>query len=227
MGAQLLQCKSIYLKTCQTNSNLVQIQSVIKVVRKLGWFFKPPLFLVFFLIGENVDLVKKRTGIEEKFFKIADKVVRENGFDLYDMQYVSGSSTLMVFIMNQETKTADIDECVRVTRAMNPFFEEEEASDINWIPNDIVLEVSSPGMYRSLKTLKHFELVVGDRINCLIQGKLDEELLADAPKVIKKSSSFIGVLKEVKEKNILIDINGFELCLTFEQMKKANLEPEL
>lgn len=174
-----------------------------------------------------MDLVKSRTGVEEKFFNMSTDVVKENGFILYDMEYVSGSSTLRVYIMNEETKTADIDECVKVTRAMNPFFDEESELDVQWIPSDIVLEVSSPGMFRSLKTRRHFEFALNQRVQCSISGKLDEALTLNAPKAVKRGNGFIGMLKEIKEKEIILDIEGFQLPLTFDQIKKANLEPEV
>jgi ribosome maturation factor RimP len=174
-----------------------------------------------------VDLVKVRTGIEGKFFDMSSDVVKENGFVLYDMEYIAGSSTLRVYIMNIETKTADIDDCVKVTRAMNPFFEEESELDVQWIPSDIVLEVSSPGMFRSIKTKEHFELALNERVQCSISGKLEDALIVDAPKAVKKGNGFVGILKEVKEDKIILDIDGFQLPLTFDQIKKANLEPEV
>jgi ribosome maturation factor RimP len=172
----------------------------------------------------KLELDKKRTGIESKFYEISKSTTEENGFVLYDMEYISGSSTLRVFIMNKETKTADIDECVKVTRAMNPFFEEEEG---NWIPEDIVLEVSSPGMYRSLKTKEHFDLALSQRVQIFITGKLEDDLTSEATKAIQKANSFIGILNEVNEQNIILEIDGLSLPITFEQMKKANLEPKV
>lgn len=174
-----------------------------------------------------MELVKKRTGIEAKFFEICSSVVQENEFILYDMEYISASSTLRVFIMNEETKTADIDECVKVTRAMNPFFDEEAESAQPWIPNDIVLEVSSPGMFRALKSIEHFELAMNQRIQCSITGKLDESLIQEAPKSVKKGSALIGKLIKIEENNIILEIDGFNLPLTFDQLKKVNLEPEV
>ncbi len=172
----------------------------------------------------KLELDKKRTGIESKFYDFSKSTTEENGYVLYDMEYVSGSSTLRVFIMDAKTNTADIDDCVKVTRAMNPFFEEEEG---NWIPNDIVLEVSSPGMYRSLKTKEHFELAKDQRVQIFITGKLDESLTKDFSKAIQKGNTFVGLLKEINEENIILEIDGLSLPITFEQMKKANLEPKV
>lgn len=154
-------------------------------------------------------------------------VVESLSYQLYDLEYITGSSTLRVYIMNPETKTADLDDCVKITRAMNPFFEEEAESEHQWIPNDIVLEVSSPGIDRSLKTMEHFEWAIGETIYCKITGKLDEALVEEAPKSIKKANTFKGLLKEVSKENIVLEVDGFVFPLSYEQIKKANIEPEI
>jgi ribosome maturation factor RimP len=182
----------------------------------LGWFFNPS----FFFIGV-MELFKKRTGLEEKFYSACKAVTDEHNYVIYDMDYIQGSSTVRLFIMNPETKTAIIEDCIKVDRGLSPFFEEE------WVPDDVVLEVSSPGVYRTLKTKENFEAVVGEHISCTITGSLNEELVSDAAKSIKNEKNFRGVLKEFKEESILLDIDGFELPLMIEQIKKAHLDPEL
>ena len=168
-----------------------------------------------------MELFKKRTGLEEKFYQACEAVTVEHDYVIYDMDYIQGSSTVRLFIMNPETKTAVIEDCIKVDRGLSPFFEED------WVPEDVVLEVSSPGVYRTLKTKENFEAVVGDLINCTISGSLNEELVKDAPKAIQNEKSFRGILKEFNEEKILLEIDGFELPLTIEQIKKANLDPEL
>lgn len=168
-----------------------------------------------------MEFNKVRTGIEEKFYTQCNAVVIENGYVLYDLEYISGSSTLRLYIMDEKTKTAVIEDCVKVDRALTPIFEEE------WVPEDIVLEVSSPGVYRNLKTLKHFELALNERISVVITGNLEDEIVKDAPKAVKNGKHFTGILKTVTEENIILDINGFELKLTVAQLKKASLEPAL
>lgn len=168
-----------------------------------------------------MELFKKRTGLEEKFYQACETVTVEHDYVIYDMDYIQGSSTVRLFIMNPETKTAVIEDCIKVDRGLSPFFEED------WVPEDVVLEVSSPGVYRTLKTKENFEAVVGDLINCTISGSLNEELVKDAPKAIQNEKSFRGILKEFNEEKILLEIDGFELPLTIEQIKKANLDPEL
>jgi ribosome maturation factor RimP len=174
----------------------------------------------FFFIGV-MELFKKRTGLEEKFYKACEAVTNEHDYVIYDMDYIHGSSTVRLFIMNPETKTAVIEDCIKVDRGLSPFFEED------WVPDDVVLEVSSPGVYRTLKTKENFEAAVGEIISCSISGSLSEDVVKDAPKALKNEKSFRGLLKEFNEEKILLEIDGFELPLMIEQIKKANLDPDL
>ena len=99
-----------------------------------------------------MELTKNLSQTEQKYTELAMKIVAECDLELYDLEFVQGSSTLRVFIRDPKTNTAEIDDCVKVDRAFSPYCE-----DLEWIPDNFILEVSSPGVYRSLKRLDHFE----------------------------------------------------------------------
>lgn len=168
-----------------------------------------------------MELNKKRSGVEEKFYNLCSKVIPENGLKLYDMEYVAGSYTLKVFILDEKTGTAVIEDCVKIDRALSPFIDEED-----WVPEQLTLEVSSPGMFRELRTLEHFKNAVGEIISCTITGKLDAEVAAQVSNKMKSSKKFRGKLESVTETNITLNLKDFQLPLTFEQIKKASLDPD-
>ena len=169
-----------------------------------------------------MDLERKRTGVELKFYELTKLIVAENGYELYDVDYISGSSTLRVFIMDPKTNSALIEDCVKVDRAYNPYCETEE-----WIPDDFILEVSSPGVYRVLKTREHFEMALNESIEVAISGKLTSEQAAGLSKQDASKTKLRGKLLAVNEENISIEYAGKELSIGFKQMKKANLDPDI
>ena len=169
-----------------------------------------------------MELERTRTGVEAKLFELSQQIVKDSGYQLYDVEYVTGSSTLKVFIMNPETKTAVIDDCIKVDRAFNPYCETED-----WIPNDFILEVSSPGIYRAIRNRDHFEQAKDEYVLCVIQGNLRDEQVEHLPKSLKGAKKFRGELKEIKDKNIVLKLEDYELSLDFEQIKKASLDPSL
>lgn len=149
-------------------------------------------------------------------------VVVEAGYRLYDMEYVTSQKLLRLYIQDPRTGSALIEDCVKVDHALTAPFETE-----TWIPEDVVLEVSSPGVYRHLSTLEHFKMTIGEMIAVVIMGQLSEEQTKDAPKGIKGEKKFRGKLTEAGPEDFVIDIKGFPLKLTYKQTKKVNLDPDL
>lgn len=169
-----------------------------------------------------MDINAVRSGLEKKFLLLCEPVVQEAGYRLYDLEYVVGQKLLRLYIQDPKTGSALIEDCVKVDHALSEPFETEE-----WIPEEIVLEVSSPGVYRHLATLEHFKMSIGEMIAVVIMGQLSDEQTDGAPKGIKGEKKFRGKLVEVNDENIVIEIKGFSLKLTYKQIKKTNLDPDL
>jgi ribosome maturation factor RimP len=167
-----------------------------------------------------MELEKTRSGLEAKFYDLVQEVLPSTGLSLYEMEYNTSNSTLVVFIIDPQTKSAVIEDCIKFDRAFSEPFEE-----LDWIPENIRLEVSSPGVYRNLKRREHFEMSEGERISVTLKNKLDEGL--DLPKKVLKSNKILGIVKEIKDKNIVLNIEDSQVEVSFENIKKANLEPEL
>ena len=164
-------------------------------------------------------LRQERTGVDKQFFELCSKICEAEGLEVYDMDYLHGSHELRLFIIDPETNSAVLDDCMKVDRALTPFIEEEE-----WMPAELTLEVSSPGVYRNLTTLEHFKNVEGQRIQILLKKKLDEEELEGLPKKLKGQKKLIVQLVAVKEDSLDIELENISLNIKYEELKKANLE---
>ena len=79
------------------------------------------------------------------------------------------------------------------------------------------LEVSSPGIFRKLKTSEHFKAFKGQRIKVRLQQK------------IQGIKNTVGKLEECSEEEIhlILETDGSELVIPISQITKANLEPIL
>lgn len=169
-----------------------------------------------------MDIHKERAGLEKKFYNLCEPVIIEAGYKLFDLEYLTGQKILRLYIEDPRTKTALIDDCVKVDHALSPVFEVE-----TWIPESIVLEVSSPGIFRELTTLEHFKTYVNEIVQVIIMGKLTDEQTVGAPKGVKGEKKFRGVLKNVTEEGIDLDLQGFKLALNFAQVKTVTLDPDI
>jgi len=155
-----------------------------------------------------MKLDNERTGVEKKFFDLAQKLTLENDLELYDLEYISAKGLLRVFIMNPATKTAVIEDCAKIDNAFDPYLDEA------WVP-DFTLEVSSPGLFRALKTRRHFEISVGEFIKLTLVQAMAGEL---KPRV---------KLEEVQEDKIVVNYKNKNLDVLFEHIKKAQLDPSI
>ncbi len=176
-----------------------------------------------------MELIKSRTGIEKKFFDLCQKVVGEQGLELYGLDYISGQQLLRLYVQDPGTKTAQLDDCAKVDRALTPFIEEEE-----WMPQELTLEVSSPGVYRDVKEAILFKDLVGERVVLSLNQKMTSD-------DVVSSGEISGLVKKLlKDKKVIVWIDSFAedhmlvkpeensnelIKVSFENIKKANVEP--
>lgn len=163
-----------------------------------------------------------RTGMELKLFELTQKILTENNLELYEMEWNPSSGNLVVYIINPQTKTAVLEDCVAVDRGFNPYMETE-----TWIPDNFTLEVSSPGLYRVLTTVKHFQDVAGEDVMLHLVKKIDEEKYPDFPKALRNNLKIKVKLVSADETGIVVDAKGSMVQIPYEQIKKANLETDI
>lgn len=166
-----------------------------------------------------MDLFLKRSGVEAKFYDLCSQVAKTLGYELYDLEYLIGAKILRLYILNPMTKTALIEDCVKMDEALSPYFETE-----TWMPQEITLEVSSPGIYRNLRTLDHFKMVSGSSITVVLNKNLAGDAYKELPKSITGQKKLTGKLKNISEDKIELEVNNFEFPIKMDDVKKANLE---
>lgn len=100
-------------------------------------------------------------------------VVESMDLSLYDIVTVSeGGDTIYRILINSK-EGISLDKCAEVTRTLNPLLDVTPP-----VKGDYRLEVSSPGIERKLKTLKHFQASIGEKVkvvlisNEVLQGPL-------------------------------------------------------
>jgi ribosome maturation factor RimP len=164
-------------------------------------------------------LKPERKGKEKLFFDLCTQVVKENMLEIYDLDYFPGQSLLRIFIYNIETETATLDDCAKIDRALTPFIESED-----WMPKELNLEISSPGIYRSLNSVEHFYNSIGKSLSVLLCKKLGIDSFTDLPKKLLNTKKINGLLIECNETEILLESKENKLKLQYSEIKKANIE---
>ncbi|MBW6516154.1 MAG: ribosome maturation factor RimP [Candidatus Cloacimonetes bacterium] len=147
--------------------------------------------------------------ILEKIRELVEKITQECGVDLYDleMKNTNKGKVLRVFITRQGGIT--LSDCSRVSRLMG-----NELDIVDLIANHYFLEVSSPGLERSLKTPKQFEQAVNEQVK--ITYRQDDKNIVVTGLLTKVSSTGIVLEQKQTKKEETQIVN-----IPFEKIKKA------
>ncbi|SDC02271.1 ribosome maturation factor RimP [Halanaerobium congolense] len=151
--------------------------------------------------------------------KVADTVTdfvlpiaHNENLTLIDVEFLKeGSDWVLRIFLENKNGDLTIEECEKVSRSLSIILDEEDPIDKSYI-----LEVSSPGIERPLKTEEDFERFQGELIAVKTFKKIDGE------------KEFIGSLKEFKnEKITLILKNNEEITIDYNLVARANLTFEI
>ena len=131
--------------------------------------------------------MSKREQYEEKTESLIMPIIEANNFELVDVEYVKegGNWYLRAYIDKEGGVT--IDDCENVSRAVSEVMDQDD-----FIPEAYILEVSSPGLGRTLKKDKHLQKSIGDEV----------EIKTYKP--IEKQKEFSGILKAFDAESITI-----------------------
>jgi len=123
-------------------------------------------------------------------------IVESMDLSLYDITTVSeGGDTIYRILINAQ-EGISLDKCAEVTRVLNPLLDVTPP-----VKGDYRLEVSSPGIERKLKTLKHFSASIGEKVKVVL---ISNEVLQGP--LLKVEGNMITINDEqVKEQTIPYD----------------------
>jgi len=149
---------------------------------------------------------------EQKIISLLSEPLKIAGFDLIEVKVgiLNSHKTIQLYIDSQNG--IQIDDCVNVNQITKNIF-----GNMNQHYKDYVLEVSSPGIFRKLKTPDHFKSSTGKRIKVHLQKK------------IGGLKTVTGDLKKCDEETICIlpDRNDLDMIIPYSLISRANLEPSL
>ena len=141
--------------------------------------------------------MSKRETYEAKTEEILLPIAEENGVEIYDVEYVKEGSDWYL--------RAYID-CEAVSRALS-----DKLDEADFIEDAYILEVSSPGLGRTLKKDKHLEKSLGEEVEIRLYKPVD------------KCREFTGVLKSYDADSITIDTAEKEMTFARKEIALIRL----
>ncbi len=115
-------------------------------------------------------------------------IVEKCGVEIYDVEYVKEGADWYLRAYIDKEGGVDINDCEKVSRAFSDVLDEKD-----FIKDAYILEVSSPGLGRTLKKDRHLLKSIG------------EEVEIKTYKPINKCKEFAGILESFNEKEIVIN----------------------
>ena len=149
---------------------------------------------------------------EQKIISRLSKPLKNAGFDLIEVKIsmLKAQKTIQIYI--DSPNGIQVDDCANVNHITKSIF-----GKTNQYYKDYLLEVSSPGIFRKLKTPDHFKSSTGKRIKVHLQKKIEGLM------------TVTGDLQKCDEETICIipDTNDSDMIIPYSLISRANLEPLL
>jgi ribosome maturation factor RimP len=132
--------------------------------------------------------MSKREVYESRTEELLGPIAEKYGVEIYDVEYVKEGNDWYLRAYIDKPEGVNIIDCENVSRALSDALDAED-----YIPDAYILEVSSPGLGRTLKKDRHLEKSLGETV----------ELRTYKP--IDKRKEFSGILKAFDKDTITIE----------------------
>ena len=146
--------------------------------------------------------------IEKTVYDLALPVVEQAGLELWDVEYVLEAGQRYLRLYLDSEKGVDLDDCERVSRAMDPILDEADP-----VPDSYIFEVGSAGCERQLKRPSDFERFIGSQVEVRLYSASDG------------AKQWIGTLLSYDDGDVTIDSGG-ERTFTQKQIASVRLHVE-
>jgi len=129
-----------------------------------------------------------------------EKIVRSHGAEFYDTETVQENDQNIYRVYITKEGGVDLDTCAEISNDLSPLLDVHPPMKGNYF-----LEVSSPGIERTLKKPRHFQSAVGERVKLKIAG----------------GEKIRGVLSAADEEGITLTNRDGEHSYDYPQILKA------
>jgi ribosome maturation factor RimP len=137
---------------------------------------------------------------------LLEKTVGALGYELVDLELANKGRLMRIFI--DKVDGVDVEDCATVSNHLTRLLMVEGVDYDR-------LEVSSPGLDRPLKRPNDFARFVGQRVQVKVRLPLNGR------------RRFVGKLQNVGEVGIELDVDGEMVSISFSDIDKARLVPNI
>lgn len=131
--------------------------------------------------------MSKREQYESRTEELLVPIAAASGVEIYDVEYVKEGSGYYLRAYIDKPGGVNILDCEQVSRALS-----DALDRVDFIPDSYILEVSSPGLGRTLRKDKHLARSIGENVEIKLFKPID------------KRKEFAGVLERFDAETLTI-----------------------
>jgi ribosome maturation factor RimP len=147
---------------------------------------------------------------KQEIIRLLEPTIERLGYELTDIELKLGGRSGLLRIYIDKDDGVDIDDCEVVSQQVSAILDVEDP-----IPGNYTLEVSSPGLDRTLTKPGHFRRFMGEDIKVKLRFPLDGR------------RNFRGALKSADDEVIEVEVDGESYRLPLSTIESARLVPTL
>ena len=142
----------------------------------------------------------------KKIAQLVNSTVEALGLQLWGIEHISQGKYSVLRIFIERDTGVTIEDCEQVSRQVSAILDVEDP-----IAGEYTLEVSSPGTDRLLFTVEQFQQYCGEEVDIRMRTAIDGR------------RKFKGILQEVVNGVVQIEVEGSSFELPHEEIEKANI----
>ena len=151
--------------------------------------------------------MSKSESYESKTEELIQPLVDEKGFELVDVEFVKEGSEWYLRVYIDKDGGISVNDCEEISRAFNEILDRED-----YISEQYIFEVSSPGLTRPLKKEKDYKRSIGKLVDVKLYKPVD------------KAKEYTGVLSAFDENTVTLEgDNGNLYTLDRKNIAKISL----
>ena len=151
----------------------------------------------------------KNDALVNEIYEMVKPIADELNYDIYHVEYVKENGELYLRIYIEKDGGITLSDCEALSRRVSDLMDEKDP-----IKDPYFLEVSSPGLNRTLFTAEHYKRFIG------------REVMVKFTKSVDGKKNIKGILKEVNEDSIVVEADQL-INIPKDKIKSVNIEGEI
>ena len=151
----------------------------------------------------------KNDALVNEIYEMVNPIAEELNYDIYHIEYVKENGEFYLRIYIEKDGGITLSDCEALSRRVSDLMDEKDP-----IKDPYFLEVSSPGLNRTIFTENHYKRVIG------------REVMVRFTKSIDGKKNVKGILKEVNDDSIVVEAENL-MNIPKDKIKSANIEGEI